>query len=250
MTLPRSSPPVTPLYPYVRYDLYGRRPLAAHEPELPQLPSASAGGADPVSSGASVSPDHLITTTMGTHLMIFAACRLPGSLCLLLRCYCCRAAVGLPAIVDPRTLFSALGPRNGCNGATRVANGSQLSQLQLLVPIGAQDVRTRGTTPDQLAQDAARRDCGPAEWGVPRATGDDIHSETTLRLRQLVQTMARSRHNAAQGAVRAGTSCGVTPGAARARGHRVLRVAAPETKKTINANWCSCCRCCFPKGNP
>ena len=180
----------------------------------------------------------------------FAACRLPGSLCLLLRCYCCRAAVGLPAIVDPRTLFSALGPRNGCNGATRVANGSQLSQLQLLVPIGAQDVRTRGTTPDQLAQDAARRDCGPAEWGVPRATGDDIHSETTLRLRQLVQTMARSRHNAAQGAVRAGTSCGVTPGAARARGHRVLRVAAPETKKTINANWCSCCRCCFPKGNP
>ena len=61
MTLPRSSPPVTPLYPYLRYDLSGRRPLAAHEPELPQLPSASAGGADPVSSGASVSPDHLIT---------------------------------------------------------------------------------------------------------------------------------------------------------------------------------------------
>ena len=45
------------------YDLYGRRPLAAHEPEQVQLPSASAGGADPVSSGASVSPDHLITTT-------------------------------------------------------------------------------------------------------------------------------------------------------------------------------------------
>ena len=59
--LPRSPPTHTPLYPYVRYDLYGRRPLAAHEPELPQLPSASAGGADPVSSGASVSPDHLIT---------------------------------------------------------------------------------------------------------------------------------------------------------------------------------------------
>ena len=61
VTLPRSSPPVTPLYPYVRYDLYGRRPHAAHEPERVQLPSASAGGADPVSSGASVSPDHLIT---------------------------------------------------------------------------------------------------------------------------------------------------------------------------------------------
>ena len=61
VTLPRSSPPVTPLYPFVRYDLSGRRPLAAHEPVLPQLPSASAGGADPVSSGASVSPDHLIT---------------------------------------------------------------------------------------------------------------------------------------------------------------------------------------------
>ena len=61
LTLPRSSPPVSPLYPYVRYDLYGRRPHAAHEPEQVQLPSASAGGADPVSSGASVSPDHLIT---------------------------------------------------------------------------------------------------------------------------------------------------------------------------------------------
>ena len=61
VTLPRSSPPVTPLYPYLRYDLSGRRPLAAPEPELLQLPSASAGGADPVSSGASVSPDHLIT---------------------------------------------------------------------------------------------------------------------------------------------------------------------------------------------
>ena len=33
VTLPRSSPPVTPLYPYVRYDLSGRRPHAAH-PDL------------------------------------------------------------------------------------------------------------------------------------------------------------------------------------------------------------------------
>ena len=36
---------------------------SASRPEQAQLPSASAGGADPVSSGASVSPDHLITTT-------------------------------------------------------------------------------------------------------------------------------------------------------------------------------------------
>ena len=38
-----------------------------------------------------------------------------------------------------QTRFAALGPCNGCNGVLRVADGSQLSQSQLLVPIGPKD---------------------------------------------------------------------------------------------------------------
>ena len=74
VTLPRSSPPVTPLYPYVRPDLYGRRPHAAH----PDLNERSChrprpGVPAPFPSAAPVSPDHLITHPTHRIVVVFTA---------------------------------------------------------------------------------------------------------------------------------------------------------------------------------
>ena len=102
------------------------------------------------------------------------------------------------------------------------------------MPIGAQDVRTRGTAPDQLAQDAARWDCGPAERGDPRATGDDIHSRTMLRLRQLVTTMTRAattRHREPFEPERAATS-------RREPAEHGITEFSESLRPTHEENWC------------
>ena len=118
-----------------------------------------------------------------------AGCRLSGPLCLLLRCCYCRKAIGVLAIDDSRTRFlrPTDGRGNGCHSAI-VAVGLQLSPLQLLVPIGAQDARMCATTPGQSAQDAAEQDDGPAECGDPRATGDKTFLDYDIRSRSLVTT--------------------------------------------------------------
>ena len=172
-------------------------------------------------------------------------------LCSLLRCCCCRAAVGLPAIDDPGR--RVLRPSDHATVAT-VCCGSQMGRScrnrSCWCPL---DRRMCARAARRLANERRmRRDrIAGQRGGETRGRPGTIYTQGQCydydNWSRPRRAAATTRHREPFEPERAAAS---RREPLRARGHRVLRVAAPERKKTINANWCSCCRCCFPKGDP
>ena len=129
-----------------------------------------------------------------------------------------------------RALRPTDGRDDSCNSAT-VAVLPQLSQLQLLVPIGAHHARMRGTTPEQLTKGAARRAGGAAECESQRSTRDDALEEyatTTIINHDTRRTTAATR---CEEPVVPGRVAATRQESAGERGDRVPRSLRPTHEK-------------------
>ena len=161
-----------------------------------------------------------------------------------------QAAVGLPAIDNSRTRFTARGLTRywwqQCNSRNWVA---AVAPAAADANQGARCAHTQYNTSaiDNGYNERDRRAC--RAWGLAVDRGRRIQG-LRYDYDHQPRPLAHDRRDAVRGAVRARPGRCVAPGIGRGRGGRVLRVAAPETEKKVNANRCSCCRSCFPKGKP